>query len=200
MWNVDIHCTSIMFNAHIKKALLIFAVYKAIIANVQYHTFYTVINIRDLFILKTCFFFCIQKCTVEILMEGEGENAIDVKDKFGFYPIHYAVQINRPDIARVLVHSVSTQNQTSVLVSNIKPLKGVHQTTRQSDNSSVRTTRRLRRPFGQIETTHVSTVELSQPFSCPNGRVVRRTSCLTSLWASTHLLISTVDFFVLSSL
>ncbi|XP_033636927.1 inversin-like [Asterias rubens] len=45
------------------------------------------------------------KCTVEILMEGEGENAIDVKDKFGFYPIHYAVQINRPDIARVLVHS-----------------------------------------------------------------------------------------------
>ncbi|XP_038068644.1 inversin-like [Patiria miniata] len=44
------------------------------------------------------------KTSVEILLESEGENAIDVRDKFGFYPIHCAVQINRPDIARLLVH------------------------------------------------------------------------------------------------
>ncbi len=54
-------------------------------------------------------------------MEGEGENAIDVKDKFGFYPIYYAIQINRPDIARILVHKVSPSEPPS-LISNM-PLK-----------------------------------------------------------------------------
>ncbi|XP_022089244.1 ankyrin repeat, PH and SEC7 domain containing protein secG-like [Acanthaster planci] len=44
------------------------------------------------------------KSSVEILLENGGGKAIDVQDKFGFYPIHCAVQVNRPDIVRLLVH------------------------------------------------------------------------------------------------
>ena len=48
-----------------------------------------------------------EKCLELLLGHKDGDKVVDVADRFGFCPIHYAIQANNINMVRMLVKKVS---------------------------------------------------------------------------------------------